>query len=102
MAFARAIIHSPEVMLLDEPSTGLDIISIREVQNFILRCKEQHKTILLATHNAHEMEMLCDRFVIMKEGKILAKGSKKQLMKTSGCSNVADMFFYFQENTKNA
>ena len=97
VAFARSIIHSPEVLLLDEPSTGLDINSIKDVQNFILYCKSQGKTILLSTHNAHEMERLCDDLVFIEDGKIVAQGEKGSLLRKSGCRDVADLFFYFRE-----
>ena len=99
VAFARSIIHSPDVLLLDEPSTGLDINSIKDVQNFILYCKSQGKTILLSTHNAHEMECLCDNFVFIENGIIVAQGEKKALLQESGCSNTADLFFHYRERS---
>ena len=100
VAFARSIIHSPDVLLLDEPSTGLDINSIKDVQNFILYCKSQGKTILLSTHNAHEMERLCDNLVFIEEGKLVAQGEKNYLLQESGCSDTADLFFYYRERSK--
>lgn len=100
IAFARSIIHSPDILLLDEPSTGLDINSIKDVQNFILYCKSQGKTILLSTHNAHEMERLCDNLVFIEEGRIVAQGEKKFLLQESGCSDTADLFFYYRERSK--
>ncbi len=100
VAFARSIIHSPDVLLLDEPSTGLDINAIKDVQNFILYCKSQGKTILLSTHNAHEMERLCDNLVFIEDGKIVAQGKKNFLLQESGCSDTADLFFYYRERSK--
>lgn len=100
VAFARSIIHSPDVLLLDEPSTGLDINSIKDVQNFILYCKSQGKTILLSTHNAHEMERLCDSLVFIEEGRIVAQGEKSLLLQESGCNDTADLFFYYRERSK--
>lgn len=99
VAFARSIMHSPDVLLLDEPSTGLDINSIKDVQNFILFCKSQGKTILLSTHNAHEMERLCDNLVFIENGKIVAQGEKNQLLRESGCSDTADLFFYYKKRS---
>ena len=93
VAFARSIIHDPDILLLDEPSTGLDINSIKDVQDFILFCKERKKTILLSTHNAHEMETLCDNIVFIEEGRIIADGKKDELLKKHNCEYVADMFF---------
>ena len=93
VAFARSIIHDPDILLLDEPSTGLDINSIKDVQDFILFCKERKKTIILSTHNAHEMETLCDNIVFIEEGRIIADGKKEELLKKHNCEYVADMFF---------
>ena len=95
VAFVRSIIHSPDVLLLDEPSTGLDINSISDVQNFILYCKSVGKTILLSTHNAHEMNMLCDNLVFIDKGRILAQGNKKYLLENSKQKDVTDLFFYY-------
>ena len=97
VAFARSIIHSPDVLLLDEPSTGLDINSIKDVQDFILYCKSQGKTILLSTHNAHEMEKLCDHLVFIENGSLMAQGEKNELLRESGCSDVAELFFCYRE-----
>ena len=97
VSFARSIIHNPDVLLLDEPSTGLDINSIKEVQDFILFCKEKHKTILLSTHNAHEMETLCDNIVFIDEGKVIAEGEKEELLQKHGCKYVSDMFFKLRD-----
>lgn len=101
VAFARSIIHSPDIILLDEPSTGLDINSIRDVQNFILYCKSQRKTILISTHNSHEIDKLCDNLVFIENGKIQAQGNKCELLKNAGLTNSSDLFFYFKERSKN-
>lgn len=97
VAFARSIIHDPDVLLLDEPSTGLDINSIKDVQDFILFCKERKKTIILSTHNAHEMEILCDNIVFIDDGKVIAEGKKEELLKKHNCEYVADMFFCLKD-----
>lgn len=75
VAFARAIIHSPDILILDEPSTGLDIEAIMMVRSFIKECQKEGRTILLSTHNMNEIE-LCDNYVFLKEGKIKAQGKK--------------------------
>ena len=97
VAFVRSIIHDPDILLLDEPSTGLDINSIKDVQDFILFCRNRKKTILLSTHNAHEMEFLCDNIVFIDEGKIIAKGKKEDLLRENNCEHVTDMFFRLRE-----
>lgn len=77
VCFARAIIHNPDILLLDEPSTGIDINAIMDLQKFILRCKENGKTILLTSHNAQEIDALCDKIVILNKGNIVCNCSKK-------------------------
>ncbi len=73
VALARALLTSPVLMLLDEPTTGLDPRSKKDVQVFIRRIKEEHdSSILLCTHDMGEAEELCDRVGIMMDGKILA------------------------------
>ena len=76
VAFARSIVHNPEVILLDEPSTGLDIYSIGDVKGFIMSCKEAGKTVLLSTHNIDEMQTLCDRLIIIDSGRKIGEGSR--------------------------
>ena len=71
VSIARSIVHSPNVMLFDEPSTGLDVTAARTVHEFILKCKEEGKTILFSSHSMAEVEKLCDRVVIINKGKLL-------------------------------
>lgn len=97
VAFVRSIIHDPDILLLDEPSTGLDINSIKDVQDFILFYRDRKKTILLSTHNAHEMESLCDNIVFIDEGRIIATGKKEELLRENNCEHVTDMFFRLRE-----
>lgn len=73
VAFTRILVHEPDVLLLDEPSTGLDIEAIATVRLFIKSCKEKGITIVLSTHNVSEME-LCDNFVFLKNGIVTASG----------------------------
>jgi len=76
---AMALIHSPLLLILDEPTTGLDIESRYEIWQLILSLKHQGITILLTTHFLDEAEKLCDRIGIMKDGKIILEGSLSQL-----------------------
>jgi sodium transport system ATP-binding protein len=79
IAIARSIIHDPPVMLLDEPTTGLDVTSTAMVQQFILKCKNQNKAILFSGHNMGEIEKLSDRVVIISRGKIIHDNTVCQL-----------------------
>ena len=76
---ALALIHSPQLVILDEPTTGLDIEIRYDIWQLILRLKQQGISILLTTHLLDEAEKLCDRIGIMKQGKIVHEGSLKEL-----------------------
>lgn len=99
VSFAKSIVHNPSVILLDEPSTGLDIYSIRDVQDFILTCKEQGKTVLVSTHNMHEIERLCDNLVIIADGQIVRNGTKEEILRNEGTNDVMEMFFKIAEGS---
>jgi ABC-2 type transport system ATP-binding protein len=80
VAIARAFLTSPVVLLLDEPTTGLDPRSKIDVQNFVLELREHHDaTILLTTHDMEEAEALCDRIAIIDKGRIVAIGEAEAL-----------------------
>jgi ABC-2 type transport system ATP-binding protein len=73
VAIARALLTSPVLLLLDEPTTGLDPRSKREVQEFILKVRKNHNTtVILTTHDMAEAERLCDRIAIISKGRIVA------------------------------
>jgi ABC-2 type transport system ATP-binding protein len=73
VGIAQAIIHMPKIVILDEPTVGLDPYSVVEIRNLILNLKEQH-TILLSSHLLHEMSLVCDEVTIIADGKILESG----------------------------
>ncbi|MBA2346117.1 MAG: ABC transporter ATP-binding protein [Rubrobacter sp.] len=86
IALARALLTSPVLMLLDEPTTGLDPRSKKDVQVFIRRIREAHdSSILLCTHDMDEAEELCDRVGIMMDGKILALEEPEELKRRYAC-----------------
>jgi ABC-2 type transport system ATP-binding protein len=80
VAVARAFLTSPVLMLLDEPTTGLDPSSKRDVQQFILRVREEHDaTVLLTTHDMDEAERLCDRIAFLVGGRVVTEGTPFEL-----------------------
>ncbi len=88
VAFARTMIHNPKIMLLDEPSTGLDVCMIEDVQNYINACREQGCTILLSSHNMDELNRLCDDFLVLKTGSQIEYSSKEQLYQKYGMNGL--------------
>jgi len=79
VAIARSIVHNPSVVLFDEPTIGLDVTSAKIVQDFILKCKSDGRTIIFSSHTIPEVEKLCDRIVIIHKGKIVEEGKLKDL-----------------------
>ena len=83
LAIALALVNDPEVVILDEPTTGLDAQARRELHSMIERLKRDGKTVLLTTHYIEEAERLCDRVAIIDHGKIIALGSPRELIAQS-------------------
>ncbi|HZS10109.1 MAG TPA: ABC transporter ATP-binding protein [Blastocatellia bacterium] len=89
LAVALALVNDPEVVILDEPTAGLDPQSRRELHDIIDRLKTQGKTIILTTHYIEEAEKLCDRVAIIDHGRIIATGSPRELVnRARGQSNI--------------
>lgn len=81
LMFALSLINDPEIIFLDEPTTGLDPQSRRNLWNLIARIKAQGKNILLTTHYMEEAEILCDHLIIIDHGRIISEGSPRSLLK---------------------
>jgi ABC-2 type transport system ATP-binding protein len=81
---SRALLNDPEVLFLDEPGSGLDPRSAREIRQMILGLKEQGKTILITTHNMEEADFLCDCLAIIHKGSIIAMDTPANLKKRYG------------------
>jgi len=94
VALARALLTSPVLLLLDEPTTGLDPRSKREVQEFVREVRSEHDaTILLCTHDLAEAEALADRIGVLDRGELLALEPAAELMRRFGASTLEEAFF---------
>jgi len=92
VSIARAIVHNPKLMILDEPSTGLDVLATQSMHDFIKDARKEGKAILLSTHSMDEAEKLCDRIGIINDGKILAIGSLEELRQKTGKTKLEEIF----------
>jgi len=90
LAVACALVSRPELLFLDEPTTGLDPQSRRQLWEIIRRFREAGGTVLLTTHYMEEAERLCDRVAIMDHGKVIALGSPRELVASLGADHVVD------------
>lgn len=102
ISIARSIIHTPSIMLFDEPTTGLDVSASRVVQDFILKCKEENKTILFSSHSMKEVEKLCDRVVIINKGKLLENCSISELKIKYNNDDLEEVFLKLIGGNKDA
>ena len=94
VALARALLTSPVLLLLDEPTTGLDPRSKRDVQEFVREIRVTHdSTILLCTHDLAEAETLADRIGILDRGRLLALAPADELIRGFGASTLEEAFF---------
>ena len=93
LTIARSLVNDPEVLLLDEPTTGLDPQARHVVWDRLYRLKRQGVTLLLTTHYMDEAEQLCDRLVVMDHGKIVAEGSPRDLIERFSTREVVELRF---------
>ncbi len=92
VAIARAIIHDPRTVLLDEPSNGLDVMSTRALRGYLQNLRSEGRCVVLSTHIMQEVAALCDRIVIIARGRIAADGTAEQLIARSGEHTLEDAF----------
>lgn len=91
-ALARAIVHRPQHILLDEPTNGLDVITTRAVRALLRNLKTQGRSVLFSSHLMYEVENLCDRVLIISGGQLVAGGSVADVLKAAGCSSLEEAF----------
>lgn len=92
VSIARTIIHDPEVLILDEPTLGLDVVTSRNIIEFVRNSKEKNKCIMFSTHIMHEAEKLCDDIAIIHEGKILDVATLEDYRKKTNLVDLDDIF----------
>jgi sodium transport system ATP-binding protein len=91
-SIARAVVHKPEVVVLDEPTTGLDIMATQTVLDFIRRLKADGIAVIFSTHHLDEVSLLCDNAVIINEGKNCFSGAVNELLQSTGADNLNQAF----------
>lgn len=92
VAFARSIVHNPDIMFFDEPTSGLDVSAIRNVHEFIRNCREEGKTIILSSHTMSEVEKLCDKIGIIHKGSLVVTGTIDELIEKYNRNTLEDIF----------
>jgi lipooligosaccharide transport system ATP-binding protein len=98
LAIARGLVNEPEILLLDEPTTGLDPQARHILWDRLFRLKEQGVTLVITTHYMDEAEQLCDRLIVMDKGQIMAEGSPAELIKQYSSKEVVEVRFGADRN----
>ncbi len=91
-AIARALVHDPRNVILDEPTNGLDVMATRALRQFMLRLKAQGRCVLFSSHIMQEVAALCDRIVVIANGRVVADESPDALRAQTGEANLEDAF----------
>jgi sodium transport system ATP-binding protein len=95
VTLARALIHEPPIMLLDEPTRGLDVLGSQVVIDYVRRLRDEGKAVIVSTHRLDEAERLCDRFGLLHQGRLRLEGTLAELRAATGCQTLVDMFRSF-------
>jgi len=100
LSIVRALLHNPEILLLDEPTKSLDYNSACQLRNFIKKETQQGRTIICATHNMEEAEDLCNLFLILHKGRIYGLGSLEELRKkiNSSSATLSEIYLRLTQN----
>lgn len=88
----RALMTNPKLAILDEPTTGLDVLNAQEIRKLIKTTAEHGTTVLLSSHNMLEVEYLCDRIALIADGRIVEEGNPTSLMKKHNARNIEEVF----------
>jgi sodium transport system ATP-binding protein len=91
-AIARALVHDPRNVVLDEPTNGLDVMTTRALRQFLLGLRAQGRCVLFSSHIMQEVARLCDHIVVIAHGRVVADGTPDELRAATGCTSLEDAF----------
>ena len=92
VAIARALVHDPQNVMLDEPTNGLDVMTTRAMREVVRRLRDEGKCVLFSSHVMQEVSALCDEIVIVARGSVVASGTPAAILQASACDNLEDAF----------
>ena len=92
VALARALLHDPANILLDEPTTGLDVMSTRAVRELIVQLRKRGKCVVFSSHVMQEVAAVSDRIVVVSAGRVIASGTPAELRRSTGLDDLEDVF----------
>ena len=91
-AIARALVHDPKNVILDEPTNGLDVMTTRGLREFLRQLRAEGRCVIFSSHIMQEVAALCDRIVIIAQGRVMAAGTPEELRAQAGIDNLEDAF----------
>ncbi|MEN5117104.1 ATP-binding cassette domain-containing protein [Luteimonas sp. TWI662] len=91
-AIARALVHDPRNVILDEPTNGLDVMTTRAMREFLFKLRDEGRCVIFSSHIMQEVAALCDRIVIIAKGRVVAAGTSDELRARYGTQNLEDAF----------
>jgi sodium transport system ATP-binding protein len=91
-AIARALVHDPKNVILDEPTNGLDVMTTRAMRGFLRQLREEGRCVIFSSHIMQEVAALCDRIVVIAKGRVVAAGTADELRRQVGEDNLEDAF----------
>lgn len=94
VALARALVHDPQNIILDEPTNGLDVMATRSLRRLILKLRDAGRCVLFSSHVMQEVAALCDDIVIIAAGRVALRGSAAEIRDRTGCDDLEDAFVH--------
>jgi len=91
-AIARALVHNPKNVILDEPTNGLDVMTTRGLRGFLKRLRDEGRCVIFSSHIMQEVAALCDRIVVIAQGRVVAHGTPDEVREQTGEQNLEDAF----------
>ncbi len=101
VSLARALIHDPPAMLLDEPTRGLDIVGSKVIFDYVAHLRDEGKAVIVCTHRLDEAQRLCDRFGLLNHGKLALEGTLFELQRQTQCDSLTEIFLSLLEEQSN-
>lgn len=100
VSIARTLIHDPPILILDEPTSSLDVLTSRDILWLVKQARNEGKAILYSAHNMEEVENLCDRIILIHQGTLLAEGTIPEVVAKTGSENLTDCFLRLVEESE--
>lgn len=100
LSIAISLVHNPKVIIFDEPTNGLDIITARAVTDYLRKLRDEGKTVVISTHIMTVAEKLCDRIGLIMEGRIAAEGTLEEILAMTGSKDLDDAFFEIYKQSR--